>query len=256
VSLLSSLLIVAGTLAAAAIFAVAYGKADRERLLLEIVIGVASTFAGVFLGLGLDNLKRTLEDRDLAVASLRSSTVSFIQQMRPWYQDAQKFPTIALTTPDADQKRIFLETFQDYLSKAVLEAPSIMGLSDPRITKSFDEIFLILLSDYGTRIKIDSRIVNAATAQPIEKYRNYHQILQLGNQIYELMCLQESLLRGDASQVDFDTFLQGNLGADRANQLKCSSPPWDAPNLVNTILQQASRAGAKSIEPKEWNAGP
>lgn len=255
-NLISSLLVVAGTLTVAAILTVAYGEADRKRLLLEIMIGVASTFAGVFLGLGLDNLKRTLEDRDLAAASLRSTTVSLIQQMRPWYQDAPRFPIIALTTPDADQKRIYLEMFQDYVSKATLEAPSITGLSDPRIAKSFDEIFLILLSDYGTRIKLDSRIMNAAAALPIEKYRSYHRILQLGNQVYELMCLQASLLKGDANQADFDTFLQGNLGAERANQLNCSAPPWGAPSLVNTILQQASRAGAKSIEPKEWNFGP
>lgn len=243
-----ALVIVVGTLAVAAIITIVAGGTERTRRLLDIVIGVASTFAGVFLGLGLDNVKKDHEDHDLAAASLRAAIIEFVEEMRPWFDQQQKFPAIALTTPNVDQRRIFFQTFQEYISVTPLEAPNAIGfLSSSQVTKSFDKLFLVLLSYRQTQIKSESRIVTAATRSIAEKYRSYRNILELSTAVYGLMCMQSSLLDGRASHEDFNAYLSEKMTPERDAEIGCSIPQFGPAALFEIILSRA-RAAAKSVD--------
>jgi hypothetical protein len=228
-----SIVIVAAVLAAAAYVTYLFNQAK----LLEIIIGVASTFAGVFLGLGLDNVKKSHEERDLALATLRAETIVLTEEMGFWYPP---FPAIALTTPDPDQRRILLEQFQKYLAqKPLLEVPSITVLSNAQVNKSFDELFLAVINHYGAQLKNASQVLKADTSRLEDRYRAYQNVLTISSSVYSLMCMEASLLNGDATQDDFAAYLTRTLAPDRAQRLGCLAPQWGTAGAISAIQRAA-----------------
>ena len=243
-SLLASLAIVLVCLVFAGIAISRFDAADWKRRTLDIVIGASATFAGVFLGLGLDDVRKNLEDRRSALAALETAIVGFTEEMRQWHQDEKHFPAIAMTTPDPDQRRLFYESFDTYLSQASLSVPHVVDdlLKNDLAAKSFNEVLYIRLTDDNIRVRNASEDLHNSKLSIAQHYAAYQHVLKMSTRVSEEMCMQSAYLNGELEGSVFDEFTRGELDDDKIRELGCG-PAWDANFVIDVILRGAKAAG-------------
>jgi hypothetical protein len=245
-----SLLIVVVVLVIAVLISCSLNWSEWRRRLFETVIGVAATFAGVFLGLGLDNIKKDREDRNFAIAALRAYTIGFVQEMRPWHDNVRHFPAIALTTPDPDQQRLFFQNFKEFASLPTLKVPKVSSLiANPQVTKQFDDVFFALLVDRDIRLELADQTFRNADSPVKERYASYHHILQLSAIIYANLCMQSLSLNGSISASDLDAYFAGKMARDEFASLDCSITPWGPASTINQLFRNAGRQVNDALDP-------
>jgi hypothetical protein len=227
-----------------------------ERRTLDIVIGASATFAGVFLGLGLDDVRKDLEDRRSAVAVLHTAIVGFTEEMRQWRQDAQHFPAFAMKTSDPEQRRLIYENFDSYLSQADLSVPHVIDelLKNDRAAKSFNELLYVRLTDDNIRVKNASEDLHNTKLTIGQRYAAYQGVLQMSTRVIEEMCMQSDYLSGELEAAVFDKFTRGELNQDEIIELGCE-PGWDVNFVIKEIFRQAGAAG-RDNQPIDVNTGP
>jgi hypothetical protein len=240
----TSLTIVISCLGLALIVVRALDSENWTRRALDIAIGTAATFAGVFLGLGLDDLRKGNEDRQFARTALHSAMIGFTEEMRLWHQDARYFPRIAISTPDPEQQRLFYESLATYISQTKLEVPRIVDdlLKNERATKSFDDVIQWTLTDQRIHMTLAQRTVYDVRSTNAQRYAAYHAILQVSASIFTEMCVQSAHLGGEVGDAEFAMFLKGSVAVDRLQALGCI-PVWNAASIFNDLLNRAGRAG-------------
>jgi hypothetical protein len=251
-----SLLIVVVVLVVAVLISCSLNWSEWRRRLFETVIGVAATFAGVFLGLGLDNIKKDREDRDYAIAALRAYTIGFVQEMRPWHDNVRDFPAIALTTPDPDQERLFFQNFKEFAAKSTLKVPKVSSLiANPQVTKQFDDVVFAVLVDRDIRMDMADQIFQNAEAPIRERYASYHQILVLSAALYANLCMQWLSLSGSISASDLDAYFAGKMARDQFAALDCSITPWGQASVINQLFRRAGRQVSDALDPYQLYFG-
>lgn len=230
--------------------------ADWKRRTLDIVIGTSATFAGVFLELGLDDVRKDLEDRRSALAAIHTAMVGFTEEMKQWQQDGRHFPAIAMTTPDPDQQRLLYESFKAYLSGTSLSAPHVIDelLKNDRAVKSFNELLYIRLTDDNIRLRNANEALHNTDLTVAQHYAAYHDILRISTLLSEEMCMQSTYLGGELEGAVFDKFTRGEIRHDKVREWGCE-PAWDVAFVFNELVRRAGAAGRDS-QPIDVNVGP
>lgn len=240
---LASLAIVIVCLGLALIAVHAVGGHNWKRRIVDIVIGTAATFAGVFLGLGLDDLRKASDDRQFARTALHTALIGFTEEMRLWHQEAVHFPKIALSTPDPEQQRLLFESFATYIKETKLDIPHTIDdlLKNERAIESFDDVVQWSLLDQGIRLRLAGKQVYEA-ASVKGRYAAYHAVLALSGSAFTTMCMQSAYLGRKLSSTEFDLFLQRPAEEARVRDAGCL-PAWNARSFVSELLNRAGRAG-------------
>jgi hypothetical protein len=237
-----SLLVVGLVVCGAGIFAYKVSKKRWLEKILEIVIGTATTFAGVFLGIGLDNMTKSRDEREYAGTKLDSYMIEYVEEMRPWFADAGHFRGLALPNIDSEQRVLMYENFKDYISQSKLEIPPpLVATLDTQSEKQLDHTFLELTNHNEAKIKTAYRIFNGDKEDIGRRYDAYSFIILTSADKYVYSCLQIIVLRNELDRKQLNSYVEGKMPQDKIRELNCA-PPWGVGNLVNRFLEEAKKA--------------